>query len=258
MPEINKNGGIQSPRRARRSIANLDRSSAQPPGISEPEKKSEDRLRKTIRLPEKKDIGSTREFTGVTTAKRMGDTQQFRMPAGSVSRLRRDPGSVYTNTGYYNRTQQFSSVSRNLVAADQKTMNISNAGKQNAGAGTGEGSPGATSLYIPRQQLPSGQSKYRTFNNNPVYSPGKKTAAPKKEGTASMLPVTLSIIIAVLILTAAIIMAIRLLGSRDKDGESESTTERYTTAPTDTVVLENAAPAITEELTAMIVEDEPD
>jgi hypothetical protein len=269
MPDINKNGGTAAPRRARRNISSIDKSPEQTPVISEPVKKSGDKLQRTVRLPrvspradEKPDIGSTREFTGVTTAKRMGDTQQFRLPAGSVSRLRGDPGAVYRNTGYYNRTQQFDPITGNTGTVNQKTRNISAVGKQYPSAGNRESSPGATSVYIPRQQMTPGQTKYRTVNNNPVYSPGKKPAAPKKEEKASILPVILSIIAAVLILTAAVIMAFRFFGSRENDRNPESITEAYTTAPTDTVVLENAAPAgdieITEELTAVIVEDEPD
>ena len=73
----------------------------------------------------------------------------------------------------------------------------------------------------------------------------------------------LSIISAVLILTAAVIMAFRFFGNRENSGaDAENITEAYTTAPTDTVILENEASSgnieITEELTAVLAEDEPD
>ncbi|NLZ36557.1 MAG: hypothetical protein GX897_03660 [Clostridiales bacterium] len=269
MPE-RKHNNPAAPRRARRNISFVDKTSAATDISPQPQKESSPDLRNTRRLPnisasvaQRPNINSTREFTRVTTIKRMGDTQQFRLPAGSVSRLRRDPGAVYMNTANYNRTLQFAPIYRNADAENRSVRLVNATGGNNFSSGRREGMSGETSAYIPIQQMTAGAAKYRTVNNNPVYSPGKKSSAPRKEEKVSALPLVLSIISAVLILTAAVIMAFRFFGNRENSGaDAENITEAYTTAPTDTVILENEASSgnieITEELTAVLAEDEPD
>jgi hypothetical protein len=55
-------------------------------------------------------------------------------------------------------------------------------GKQYPSVGNRENSPGATSVYIPRQQMTPGQTKYRTLNNNPVLFARKETRRAEERG----------------------------------------------------------------------------